>query len=147
MSSIDFNKLFTLKYWLEGTTTSDYINVLPVETGSLFFYLYLGTFCGFLILAIILTTSKLFMNGSNPLQPKFTFLSQNLSWMGILGLAWFGCRQANIAFLGSRLWLLFGMIWFLVIAVLYIRYLIQFYPLEKAFFVKNKKSPLPEKLA
>ena len=86
------------------------------------------------------------MNGQNPLQSKYTFLAQNFTWMGLLGLAWFGCRQANIAFLGSRLWLLFGLIWVLVIAAFYINYLIKFYPLEKAFFQKNKKSPLPEKL-
>lgn len=144
MSSIDFSKLLTLKYWLEGTTTSDYINVLPVEAGSIFFNLYLVAFCGTLITAIILTTSKLFMNVANPLQGKFTFLSQNLAWMGILGLGWFGCRQTNIAFLGSRIWLLVWIIWFLIIIGLFIRYLVTFYPLERAYFVKNKKSPTPE---
>jgi Na+/citrate or Na+/malate symporter len=145
MSSIDFSKLFTLKYWLEGTTTSDYINVLPVEAGSIFFNLYLVAFCGTLITAIVLTTAKLFINGQNPLQPKFTFLSQNFAWMGILGLGWFGCRQTNIAFLGSRIWLLVWLIWGIVILGIFLKYLVKFYPLERSFFLKNKKSPTLEK--
>ena len=146
MSSVDFSKLLTLKYWLEGTTAGDTVNVLPVEFGSAFFYTYIAIFCGFLIVAIILTASKLFIHSANPLQSKFTFLAQNTAWMGILGLLWFGCRQTTVAFLSARIWLFFGFIWVLVIAFWFIRYLVLFYPLEKSYFQKTKSSPIKTEL-
>jgi hypothetical protein len=142
MPNIDFSKLLTLKYWLEGTTAGDTVNTLPTQFGSFFFYAYIVIFCGFLVTAIVLTTAKLFLHKDHPLQSKFTFLAQNTAWMGILGLAWFACRQTTIAFLGARLWLIFGIIWVLVIKIWFLRYIFTFYPLEIKYFNKTQSSPV-----
>jgi hypothetical protein len=137
MLDIDFSKLFTLKYWLEGTTAGADINILPVTNYSPFFYFYVVLFCGFLIVSIILATSKVFLNPVHPLQSKFGILSQNFAWMGILGIMWFLARQTGISFVSSRLWILFGIFWFFGIVGWFVRYLFTFYPLEITFFKKQ----------
>jgi hypothetical protein len=137
MPNIDFSKFATLKYWLEGTTAGADSNIVPVEYGSFFFYSYVAIFTGFIILAIILSVSKLFLHNDHPNQPKFGFLATNFGWMGVLGVMWFSARQIGAAFLSARLWLLFGLIWFLVIVGMYVRYRMQYYGFELQFF-KNK---------
>ncbi len=134
MPSIEWSKLLTLKYWLEGTTASDTVNLLPVSQGSFFFYFYLAFFGGLIIVSILMLLAKLFLHPHHPLQDKFALLSGNLTWMGILGLGWFTLRQIQVSFLSARLWLLLGAIWFIAIAVYFIRYYISFYKLEMNYF-------------
>jgi hypothetical protein len=138
MPNVDFSKIATLKYWLEGTTAGADVNILPVEFNSFYYYFYISVFSGFLILAIGIMVYKLFLPSAHPLQNKIGFLSQNLVWMGILGVGWFLARQTSISFLSARLWLIFGFIWLLAVLFWFFRYLITFYPLELAFYKKQK---------
>ena len=140
MSSIDLSKIFTLKYWLEGTTAGPDVNIIPVASGSFFYYFYISFFCGLIILAICISLYKLLTHKDNPIQNNLSFLSQNLCWQGILGLTWFLFRQVNISFLSARLWLLFGFAWLLVTIIWFIRYMIIYYPLEIAYFKKQKNN-------
>jgi hypothetical protein len=134
MPNIDWSKLFTLKYWLEGTTASDTVNLLPVSQGSFFFYFYLSFFGGLIILSILMLLLKLFIHPQHPLQDKFALLSGNFTWIGILGLGWFTLRQIQVSFLSARLWVFFGAIWFLAIAIYFVRYYFVFYKLEMNYF-------------
>lgn len=134
MPNINFSKLFTLKYWLEGTTVGADSNISPVIFGSFFYYFYVGLFCVMLISAILIMVYRLFLVANHPLHTKLDFLSQNLIWMGILGITWFAARSTGISFIGSRIWLLFGLVWIISLLAWLIRYFIQFYKLEMAFF-------------
>jgi hypothetical protein len=131
MPNIDFSKLGTLKYWLEGTTAGPDVNIIPVETGSFFYYFYVSVFCGFIVLAILLIIYKMFLSPEHPLQTKLGFLSQNF-------ICWFLARQVEVSFVSSRLWLLIGLIWFIAIMAWFVRYITRYYKHEIAYF--NKKN-------
>jgi len=60
--------------------------------------------------------------------------------MGFLGFSWFFCRQINVIYLNSRLFLLVGLLWLLVFLVLVSRYFFRFYPLEIQSYHKFKSS-------
>jgi hypothetical protein len=145
MANIDFSKIFTLKYWIEGTTAGADVNIVPVANGSFFYYFYLTLFCGFLILGILVFIYKIFLNKEHPAQPKFGFLGQNLIWQGILGLGWFFCRQVNVSFFSARLWLIFGFFWVAYILFWFIRYRVQFYPLEQQYYLNQLKGQKSKK--
>lgn len=139
MPNIDFSKLASLKYWLEGTTAGVDVNIIPVEFGSFFYYFYVSIFSGLIILAILLIIYRLYISQDHPLQSKLDFLSQNLIWMGILGSLWFLARQVEISFVSARLWLIFGFIWFLAVMFWFLRYYFWYYPLELSFYKKSKE--------
>jgi hypothetical protein len=138
MPNIDIKKIFSLKYWLEGSTAGADTNISTVEINSFFYYFYISIFSGFLIIAIVLIVYKIFLAPNSPLQPKLSILSQNFVWMGILGILWFLARQTGVSFLGSRMWLIFGFIWVASLLLWFIRYLMLFYPLEISFFKKQQ---------
>ena len=147
MPNINFSKIFTLKYWLEGTTAGADVNILPVEYNSFFYYFYIATFSGLIVISILLLVYKLFLQETHPLQTKIGLLSQNLIWMGILGVGWFLARQTNISFLSARMWLFFGFIWFVIIMGWFVRYMITYYPLELSFFRKQiQQNPVEKQL-
>jgi hypothetical protein len=134
MPNIDWSKLINFKYWFEGTTASDTVNLLPVEAGSFFYYFYLAVFGGLVVVAILMLLSKLFLHPQHPIQSKLALMSSNFIWMGILGLGWFTMRQIQVSFLSARMWILFGLVWFLALAYYMVKYFINYYKLEMNYF-------------
>lgn len=136
MPQIDWNKLVSLEYWLEGIAGGA-ISSTPVnEANSFFFYFWLNLFSWIFIIGIVIRFSQAFLHDKHPFQNKLPFWGNNAIWFGILGLFWFVSRQIEIGFLGSRLWILSFVIWGLVILGLSIRYFIVFFPIEWAYYKK-----------
>ncbi len=141
MSQVDWSKLGDIKYWLEGIAGG--VSITPViEKGSFFFWFFLYLFSILLFLGIALRVAQAFLHPNHPFQNKFPFWGNNFIWMGLLGFFWFTLREVSVAFLGARIWLLVGLVWFLTIIAFIIRYFIVFFPLENQFYIKTYKSPL-----
>jgi flagellar biosynthesis protein FliR len=135
MSKIDLKKLFDANYWLEGIAGS--VSVTPViEKGSFSYWFFIYLFSYFAIFGIILRVSQAFIHEQHPFQKHFPVWGNNFIWMGILGLVWFTARQLSIGFLGSRLWLIFGIFWVFILLYFIISYFIRFYNLEISYFRK-----------
>ena len=134
MQTVDWSKLVSLKYWLEGTVASETANLTTIEQNSFFFYFFVGSFSFLLVIAILLSLLKVFLHPKHPLQTRIPFLATNFFWMGFLGLGWFGLREIQVAFLGARFWLLFELVWFIAIIVWLARYWILFRPMEMRYF-------------
>ena len=136
MIEIDWSKLVSLDYWLEGIAgTSAVTPVIPKDSPFFWFFLYL--FSGFIVAGILILLIKAFIHSEHPMQNKLPFLGNNFIWMGILGLVWFTMRETSVSFLGARIWLIFGLIWFLFVLIYFVRYLVFFYRLEIAYFRKK----------
>jgi hypothetical protein len=142
MPSIDWSKLITFNYWLEGLqSTSGSSIVTPViDQSSWFFWFYVWLFSGLVILGIILRLATVFLDKKVPTYDQLPLWSNNIIWMGVLGIGWFTARQLSVAFIGARFWLIIGFVWFLIILGLAIRYFIQFFPLELKYYLSHKKN-------
>jgi hypothetical protein len=139
MNQVDWNKLISLQYWVEGIAGNT--AVTPVlESGGFFLYFFVTVFSVLFSTGIILLVLPNFVNKNNPLVPKFNFWGNNFLWMGISGLFWLLLRQIEVGFLGSRIWLLVGLIWFLVIIGFIIRYFTSIFDLEYSYYKKNKST-------
>ncbi len=134
MFNIDWSKITSLNYWLEGSNIGQDYNVRVIETNSPFFYFFVIFFGGLIVVSILINIYKMFLNTNHPLQSKLSIIGANIGWMGFLGGLWFALRELQVSFLSSRLWLIFGFIWFLVLAVYMLNYLIRFYHLELNYF-------------
>jgi hypothetical protein len=102
-----------------------------------FFWFFLYLFSSLALFGFILRLIQAFLNDNHPLQIKLPIWGNNFIWMGVLGLGWFTLRQLSIGFFGARFWLLFGLIWFLTIIFLILKYYFIFYKLEIAYFKKH----------
>jgi hypothetical protein len=137
MNKIDWHKLVELQYWVEGIAGNTAVTPI-IDKDSIFFTFFSVLFTSLFAVGIISYFSTRFLNLKNPLISKLKFYGSNFIQMGLLGLVWLLLRQIEVGFLGSRIWLLVGLVWFLTILVLIIRYLIVYYPLEWAYYNKNK---------
>lgn len=138
MGKVDWSKLVELEYWLEGVAGTS--SVTPaVEKDSFFFWLFVSFFTFLFGSGVVMLTSQKFLDDKHPLSPQLSIWGNNVLWMGILGMLWFLLRQIEVGFLGARIWLIVGFIWALVLFYLAIRYFVSYFPLEYAFFKKNKK--------
>lgn len=136
--NINWSKLATFEYWLEGLQTKGGLVATPIlDKGnwSFWFFLYFYTFL--ICLGIVLRISQTFLHPKHPLQLKIPNWSSNIIWIGVLGWLWFICRQLSIWFLGARFWLIGDAIWIMILLFLIVRYLIRFYPLEMRYFKNN----------
>ncbi len=131
--NIDWSKLVDLEYWFEGVAGSSPIT-RPIEYPSSFYTAFVVLFTVFFSIGVLSFLVQGFMNKHNPLTSKFTLWGSNFLWMGILGSFWLFLRQAEVGFLGSRMWLLAGVVWFVVLIIMIIKYFITLYPLEKAYY-------------
>ena len=111
--NIDWAKLIDYKYWFQGfiNTTGSLFVTPPVQKDSIFYWSFIIAFSLILVSGVILKTTQLFLNKNHPLQFRIPFLSDNLIWLGIVGLSWFVLRQIEVAFLGMRIWLIPMGIW------------------------------------
>ena len=139
MPQIDWSKLITLEYWLEGVAGDDF-GAPFIEVGSFFYWFYLYLFATLIILGICWKVSRAFIHQDHPLQKKIPFWSTSLIWLGILGLFWFLMRQINIGLLGARFWLLIMLGYVVIVGILAIDYFRKFYFIEITYFKNNIKS-------
>ncbi len=144
MPNINWHEFINLEYWFEGIAgergmidTTPGISLI-IQTDSWFFWAYLTIFAIFICSAIILKASQAFFDERHPLQRQIPFWSGQLFLMGFLGFGWFFCRQINVIYLNSRLFLLVGLLWVLVFIFLILRYFFRFYPLEIQSYRKLK---------
>ena len=141
LDRINFSKLVTFEYWLEGLQSKTGLVATPVlDRGAWTFWFFLYTFTFLICIGIALRIIQAFLHPKHPLQTKLPNYASNIIWIGIIGWSWFVCRQLNIWFLGARFWLLGFLIWLAILGFLFARYLIKFYPLEMNYFKKNYKS-------
>ena len=144
MPSIDWSKLLTLNYWLEGlqaTQGSSIVTPVIAQT-SWFFWFYVWFFSGLIIVGILMRLATVLMDTKAPTHDQLPMWSNNIIWMGVLGVSWFTARQLSVAFIGARFWLIIGLIWFLVIAYLAARYFIKFFPLELKYYRSHKSTKI-----
>ena len=137
MNQVDWSKFLDLQYWTEGIAGNTAVTPV-VEKDSFFFWFFVSLFTYLFAKGVIMVTSEKFLDYKNPLIPKLSLWGNNYIWMGILGIIWFLLRQIEVGFLGSRIWLLVGLVWFLVVLGLIIRYFVAYFPLEWAYYRKNK---------
>lgn len=138
MQQIDWSKFGSLQYWTEGIAGNTAVTPV-VERDSLFFWFFTVLFTVLFSKGVLLITATTFLDYKNPLVPKLSLWGNNYLWMGILGLLWFLLRQIEVGFLGSRIWLLVGLVWFLVVLGMIIRYFVAYFPLEWAYYRKNQQ--------
>lgn len=139
MITIDWARLITLDYWLEGLVGDQKVTPLIQNNGFIFWF-FISLFTGIAVIAIVAKVSRAFIPKEHPLQSKIPWWSDNYLWMGILGITWLILRQIETAFLGSRIWLLVGLLWFGIITYLVIRYFVLYFKLEYAYYLSKKSS-------
>ena len=133
MPEIDWTKLISLEYWLEGVAGNQ--SITPVlERYSFFFWSFLAVFSFVFMLGVIFKLVTFYLHFENPLKEKFSIISANLIWLSIIGDFWFLFRQFNVGFLGARFWLLVLLLWFLIFAGYLIRYFLVYFKFEYLYF-------------
>lgn len=138
MSNINWSKLLDIKYWLEGIAGNTSLTpIIPINSFFYFFYIYL--FGGLLIVGIIILVINQLLNQKNPLRNRLPFLGNNLFWMGCLGIIWFLFRQTQVGFLGARIWIIFGFVWFVTVLYFTLRYFLLYSRLEMQYYIKLQK--------
>lgn len=142
--SINWSRFIDPIYWLEGIISEPGAALVTpvIDSGSKFYWFFLILFTVFVNAAIFLKIINIFLNEEHPLKSKIPFYSDNLIWMGILGFAWFISRQLSLAFIGARIWLIVGLVWFGIISFYKLRYLIKFFPLELRYYKQNLASKI-----
>lgn len=141
MPTIDWSKLLTFDYWLEGLQAKQGSSIVTpvIAQTSWFFWFYIWLFAGLIIAGILMKLSQVFLNKKFPMQDQIPMWSNNLIWIGVLGVTWFMARQLSVAFIGARFWIIIGFVWFLVVLGFAIRYFIRFFPLEMKYYQNHKK--------
>ncbi len=141
-TNIDWLKLIDYKYWFQGfiNTTGSLFVTPAVQKDSIFYWSFLIAFSLIIISGIILKVLQLFLHKNHPLQFRIPFLSDNLIWIGIVGISWFVLRQIEVAFLGMRIWIIPMGIWLTAILGISIKYMFNFYKLELSYFKKTRES-------
>jgi hypothetical protein len=135
MSNINWSKLSDIKYWLEGIAgNSSLTPIIPIN--SFIYNLFVYSFGTFAIIGIIVLVTNQFLKDKNPLKSKLPFIGSNFLWMGLLGFLWLTLRQTQVGFLGARIWLLVGAIWFLTIMFFILKYVILYMRLEMQYYSK-----------
>jgi len=134
--NIDWSRIIKPDFWLEGIAGQNLISQPISENG--FRNLFLLIFSIFLIGGILLRLIKVFIPIQHPLQPKLNLWTGNFIWMGILGILWWLFNQwGPLLFIGSKLWLIFGLVWFLATIYFILKYFITDFRLELIYFKKK----------
>ncbi len=134
--TIDWSKLLKADFWLEGIAGQNLVSQPLSENGFRNFFLVL--FSVLLIGGIFLRLFKMFLPMQHPLQPKISVWTGNFIWMGFLGILWWLFNQwGPLLFIGSKMWLVFGTIWFLVLIYFIIKYFVTEYKLEMLYYKKK----------
>jgi len=139
MNQVNWSNLVDLEYWFEGVAGSTAITS-PLTIDTIHYKFFVILFSVFFGAGVVLLFSKNFLNKFNPLNSKFKVWANNLIWMGLLGGFWMFLRQAEVGFLGARMWLLVGVVWFLILVYLVIKYFVSIYPLERVYYLKHHKA-------
>jgi len=137
MPEINWNKLLTLDYWLEGLAGQN-VSTPFIQPESFFYWFYLYLFSSLIVAGIVIRCAMAFIHERHPIQKRIPMLSTNVIWIGIVGLMWFLARQTNFVMVGARMWILVLLAWGLIVAYLFIRDMIYFYPVERAYFRKQR---------
>ena len=134
--TIDWSRILKPDFWLEGIAGQNLVSSPLSENG--FRNLFLLIFAVFLIGGILFRLIKIFLPLQHPLQPRISTWTGNYIWMGILGIMWWLFNQwGPLFFIGSKLWLLVGLVWLLTLKYFILKYFITEYRLEISYY--NKK--------
>ena len=133
LKGIDWSRFTDPKYWLEGVAGG--VSATPALDRDGFFYtFFLYLFSILFVLGVSLKVSQAFLYDLHPLQKKFPTWSDNFIWMGVLGLLWFILRNIQVGFLGSRIWIFVGLVWFAILMYFILKYFIQNWRIEYKYF-------------
>ena len=129
---MDLKQFFNPQYWLGGISETSSVPYDALSIENQLFWVFINTALFFSILGFGLIIWNQFLK--RPYQKKFIALvSSNCVTIGLLLLLWFTCRTTNISFVGSRLFLLGILIYFVVITAYLARYYLVFYKVEEAY--------------
>jgi hypothetical protein len=147
LTKINWLRFLDYNYWLEGIKngTGSLFVTPAVKTNSDFYWFFIIFFCVLAIIGILSRFLQLFLNKNHPLQVRIPFFANNITWLGVVGIGWFILRQIEVAFLGARFWLIFLLAWGLAIVYISVKYMLNFYKLELAYFKKTGSSPVIKK--
>lgn len=133
---INWSKLTTLEYWLEGIANTSEAPYIEYDTYFYWFYLYV--FAVLIITGIVWKVALVFVDNAHPIQKRSPFFSSSLIWLGLFGIFWFVMRQINIGIFGARLWL-FPMLLYVIFMVYYgIRYYRTRYSIEIQYYKRTR---------
>ena len=134
--TIDWSKILKPDFWLEGIAGQNLVSQPLSENG--FRNLFLLIFAVLLIGGIVFRFFKVFLPIQHPLQPRLSTWTGNYIWMGILGIMWWLFNQwGPLLFIGSKLWLIVGLIWLLTLKYFIIKYFLTEFRLEMAYYKKK----------
>ncbi|GAB4144620.1 MAG: hypothetical protein OHK0017_03320 [Patescibacteria group bacterium] len=134
---IDWAKLSKPDFWLEGIAGQNMVSQLPISADG-FRNLFLLIFAILIVSGIFIKLYKIFLPIQHPLQPRISVWTNNLIWMGTLGVFWWLFNQwGPLLFIGSKLWIIVGLIWFLVLLYFIVKYFITEYKLEISYYKKK----------
>ena len=140
--NINWAKLFDITYWLEGIAGgSNSLSITPPNNKvEFFFWFWLSLFAAFWFVGIGIKIWRAWIPEKHPLKNdwKISFWSNNFLWIAVLGDFWFLFRQINVPFLGSRLWIIIGFIWLIVVLYFIIRYFTFNWPMERMYYKRQK---------
>jgi hypothetical protein len=131
---MEFNwgKLLDIEYWFEGIVGT--VSSTPVVyPDTHFFWLYLWILTAVFSVGVLTLAAKSLIHPLHPLQSQLNLVGNNITWMGVLGLIWFFCREISVGIFGARFWILVGLCWLAILAFFVIRYFKVYYPLERHF--------------
>jgi hypothetical protein len=138
-NNVDWSKFVNLEYWFEGVAGNTAITS-PLIFDSLHYNFFVVLFSFLFGVGVFCFYIKRFLQTSHPLHSKLDIFGNNFLWMGLLGGFWLFLRQAEVGFLGARMWLIVGVIWLLVTFGYAIRYFFNSYKLEKNYFDLHLKT-------
>ncbi len=144
---IELQKLFTVDYWISAGN----IATPPVHSYSYQFWGYIALIVFLMLIAFAFRIYKgIYLDEQtidnivkdndpkNPIYAKYSFFEGYFMVASYLTAFFFLCRQAEIAILGSKPFILLVLIYILVGVFLFLRYLVTDRQIEEQFFLTKK---------
>jgi predicted membrane channel-forming protein YqfA (hemolysin III family) len=135
---MDFLQFFNPEYWLGGISDAQKVPYNPISIQNPLFWWVINVSLFFIILGFTLIIWNQFLKPAY--QKKFiALISSNAVGVGMFLLFWFIGRTTNLNFVGSRLFLLGIILYFIGITAYIVRYYLQFYRIEEAYALRMSK--------
>lgn len=127
--------MFTGDYWLAGITTPTDI----VSRDSASFWFYIIFFFAVSAAGVLLMYKKQMMPIDHPLSERMGRWSSVALTMGCLGSFWFLCRELNIAYIGTRIWMVVAALFLVYFLFIEKKYYKDFLKLQLEGYNKSSK--------
>jgi uncharacterized protein YneF (UPF0154 family) len=144
---IELQKLFTTDYWVSAGN----IATPPVHSYSYHFWGYIALIVLLLLVAFAFRIYKgIYLDNKtidniikdndpkNPIYSRYSFFEGYYMVAAYMTAFFFLCRQAEIAILGNKLFMLLVIIYILVGLYMFVRYLMTDKQIEEQFFMTRK---------